>query len=198
MKTIVFLFVSFIIILTSCELNNEKMEKSTLLFPSGKWRSISFFDGNIWQGEIMPHYLELKKDGTYSFHDQNSISCSGNFTQELVDDMIKVKFQNSECGLTTRILERESSNYDTIELSVVSPPNITHDRVRYVNENPHIGKWIWKKSIGGIAGNDLQPKNGEEIRLMFILPVFSTYLISYLNLIYLDFYNKAEVKYYKI
>lgn len=101
--------------------------------PAGKWVSIAFYSDNAWQSIAMPHYIEFRNDQVFSFRDQNGVICSGQYA---VSSPLKVytliDFPVGECGLTTRIADLLLN--DTLVLTVVSPPNITQTKVKYLRQ----------------------------------------------------------------
>ena len=130
MKTLFFLSILCLFGFSGCQ-KSDTSEPSNL--PSGKWKSIAFKNVTSWQPEVMPHYFEIKEDNTYSFRDHNGALCTGRVFPAAINNINRIHFQDSDCGLTDRSVE--SLSKDTLELSVVVPPNITHDWVKYVREN---------------------------------------------------------------
>ena len=118
-----------VVFFTSCsktEIDDE------LDLPYGKWKSVAFFDGSSWVPIPTPHHFEFEENKDYYFRNHNGILCSGVISGTEVSGKVHINFQNSDCGLTNRIVEQLSK--DTLELSVVNPPNVTYDKVKYSKE----------------------------------------------------------------
>lgn len=100
--------------------------------PAGKWVSVAYYSGNTWQPIAMPHYFEFNSsDLTFGFRDHNGILCTGQFAVSSPNNTYTlISFPGGDCGLTDRIADRLGN--DTLVLTVVSPPNVTQDKVKYL------------------------------------------------------------------
>ena len=129
-----------LILLTSCEKKAESGNNSTTnppavptVNPAGKWVSVSYYAENAWQSIPMPHHIEFRSDATFSFRDHNGINCTGQYlVSSPINTYTAINFSNGNCGLTTRFADMLI--HDTLVLTVVSPPNITQNKVKYLRE----------------------------------------------------------------
>ena len=123
-----------LLLTTSCEKENVVVN---IDYPPiyGKWKSISHNSGSSWVAIAQPHYIEIKNQlgNNFSYRDNNAVLCEGFCELKTADNVYYLNFPSSACGFTKRTIHAvNGSLQDTIELRVVTPPNITEDKVRYV------------------------------------------------------------------
>ena len=127
-----------VIVLLVCMSGCEKDETQCSCLPNfaiGKWKSISQYSNSNWVGIPQPHIVEFKDQNTnnFTYTDHNGVVCNGSYQYSVENGKYYVDFPKSDCGFTKRELIIVSKNpKDTIELRVLTAPNITAERVRYV------------------------------------------------------------------